>query len=116
MKLDWTSFLLWSARALALGAFLFWTVMFFLEGLEKYLVPGILLLLALAINNFISWQNEAVGGSIFLVLGIIYFIVIAGKEISGLYFYSSATFLAPGIIFLSSYFYREKKEMEVDDF
>ncbi len=111
-----TLVLSWFSRALALATFIFWIVMFILEGIDNYLVPGILLILALVITIFIGWQNEIIAGSIFIIIALIYFIIIYSKDATELYYYALIPFIVSGIVYLFTYFYSEKKEMEEDDF
>lgn len=106
----------WVGRVLGFLAVIFWLVMLIIEGLDTYLVPGILLILALLVTTLIAWQNEAIGASIFVILGIIYFIVIMGKEVDQLYYWSLAAFFLPALFFFINYFYTEKKDAEEDDF
>ncbi len=111
-----TLILTWVSRALALATLIFWVVMFILEGIDNYLVPGILLLLALIITILIGWQNEIIAGGIFIIIALIYFIIIHGKDATELYYYALIPFVVLGMAYLFTYFYSEKKEMEEDDF
>ena len=103
----------WTARSCALitvmwcGALAFQSVNF---------LPLLLFIVAIAVTTTIAWQNEAVGGALFLILDSIYFLILVSNDLSYPYLPVSFILLASGIIFLTSYFYSEKKEREDDDF
>lgn len=114
--MDKLTILRWVSRVIAILNILFWIVFLTIEGWDKYLLPGILLVLSLIVITFIGWLNEIVGGGLFIILALVYLIVIQGKDLSGMYFYALIPLSSSGILHLLTYFYSEKKEMEEDDF
>ncbi len=85
-----------------------------------FIIPGIplpsfgkILISAVAlVVMFIAWINEPVGGSLFVILGALFLLLLMGAVLPTASWLFVSGYFGVGAVFIIGHLYNEKKEME----
>ena len=100
-------------RGLSSSLIIFWIIgIIVLFNFDKRFMIGLMLWIVVVLATVISWKDEVVGGGIFLVMGLFYFLVYPVTGLSS--FGSSPFFVIGGLSMLHHYL--ERRDLGPDDF